>query len=99
MASADTGAVRNESVAVGTTAVRVAPPRSRRLLYIYNTSTGGQKITIQFGDEKAVVAGQGFVLVADNYLADGSNAIYKAWQGSVWAISSAAGGTISVVEI
>lgn len=92
--------VRNDSLSVGTTAVLISPYLAdsiRKGLIITNTSSGGQVITIAKG--KPAVANQGVVLTAF-----GSSYVEAITEGyvpslyDIWAISSAAGGTIAIQE-
>ena len=89
--------VRNDLVSVGATSVRVSFERLRKVIYIKNTSTGGQVITIRL-DSGAAVAGYGVVLGVNETLIDSNTEGYMCYQGEINAIASAAGGQVSVME-
>jgi hypothetical protein len=88
---------RNDAVAVGVTAVEIAPAVDRVALYVRNTSTGAQKITIVCSALKPVV-NYGIVLSPGDVFCDSDSAEYKCWRGQVLAIGDLAGGQVSVFE-
>ena len=92
---------RNEQVAVGTASIIVCDNRNvinkRSVLVIRNTSTGGQNITVSLGNSQAV-ANQGILLHQDETFTDSSETVYECFQGQIAAISSAAGGLLSIFE-
>ena len=96
--------VRNDTISVGATAVEIMGQtnyaRPRRFFYVRNNSTGGQVITLVFGDLQTITANQGIVLVptAAYYEVISFGDAEEVWQSRIWAIASAAGGSISVVE-
>ena len=90
--------IRNEIVAVGTTAVLISNAKSRKNIYFRNCSTGGEVITVQFSNVGVAVANTGYILNPNEYISDsdsGSN--YDAWDGIITAISTG-GGQLTVVE-
>lgn len=92
---------RNASVLVDTTPVVVAeglapPDNFRRVITIINTSTGGQVITIQIGDE--AVAGSGIVLNAGGYYNESQDAGFTPSNARFTAVSDLAGGLLAVQE-
>jgi hypothetical protein len=91
---------RNDTVSVGTTAVRAASPYDdRKVIYIRNISTGGQVITLFFSDSStATASGGGIVLNPNDYIIDSLSESYTPWRGPITAISSAASGTLSIYE-
>jgi len=89
---------RIETVTVGATAIEISEPHPRKVIYIRNTSTAGQVITITFSNSVDAVAGAGFFLSASEYITDSISEGYLPWQGEIRAISSAAGGTLSIFE-
>jgi len=91
-------ATRNQTVSVGVTAVSVAEPRSRKVLYIRNISTGGQQITITQGNITPTSLGGGVVLKAGEQYVDAISEGYVPFDGQVTAISDLAGGSLSVFE-
>lgn len=93
----NTEPTRNESVSVGTSNVLISNSNTRRkVLYFKNTSTAAQIISVSYGD--VAVAGQGFVLQPNEYIIESMSEGYIVFQGTVNAISSAAGGTLAVQE-
>jgi len=89
---------RNQVLTIGTTEVLVSDKKQRKALYLRNTSTVGQIITIAFDNLNAVTAGQGIILSPGEFLTDSNNADYKVWNGEIKAIATAAGATLSVME-
>lgn len=89
---------RNVAVSVGTASVEISPTRDqeeRVLISIVNTSTGGQTISLAFGQEAA--AGSGVVLYPGGFYQE-SRDTNKIVQEQISAISSLAGGTVAVSE-
>jgi hypothetical protein len=91
---------RNEKLTVGTTAIEIALDRNeetpRKLMYLKNTSTGIQKITVSMG--KVAIANEGIVLDVGEIVIDSESEAYVPYQGKISAISSAAGGQLSIFE-
>lgn len=89
---------RNDLVAVSTTSVNIAPFRAtpRTAIYIRNSSTGAQVITLSFGF--TAVANTGIVLRPGESFTDANSESYICWQGTINGISSAADGQVSVYE-
>lgn len=89
----------NAIVAVGVTDVVVSEekPLGRKMYFIQNSSTGGQTITISYGI--AAVANQGVPLAQGQFLYESINERYNPYGGTIHAISSLAGGQLSVVEL
>lgn len=84
---------------VGTSSVEVAPApgnRQRKLIYLRNISTGGQTITISYGRE--AVANAGFVLSPLDTISESIDPAFRPYNDRITAISSAAAGTLSIVE-
>lgn len=92
--------IRNGSVSVGTTAVLLSPylaDRLRKALVITNTSTAAQIIYLSWGSP--AIVGQGIPLVsAGSSWTESIDSAYVPSVQDIWAISSAAGGTISIQE-
>jgi hypothetical protein len=90
---------RNEIISVGATSqviLNTDNPR-RKVLFIRNTSTGGQVITLNFGGTTAV-ANQGVVLqVLDAYIESDDGTSFQCFNGQITAISSAGGGQLSIM--
>lgn len=76
----------------------VSYAQKRKSIYIKNTSTGGQTISVVFSNETPATAGIGFVLGVNESLIDSDSEGYKCWSGKIRAISSAIGGTIAIFE-
>lgn len=94
------GETRNETLTVGTSSVQVSANKNRPLMeFVYrNCSTGGQIISLTFSNVNTAVANQGIVLAAGQSVSDTSLFNHIVWSGTVNAISSAAGGTLSIYE-
>lgn len=93
--------IRNTSINVGTSAVVVSeeqfPPNSQRsVIFLVNTSTGGQTITITPQDE--AVAGKGVPVKAGGFYQDSRDSGYLPTNARITAISDLAGGTLSIHE-
>lgn len=86
--------------AVGTTAVQIlAANTSRKRVMVQNTGTTIIKISLSSTDPTQTVY---HLAIAPGSIADdGKGGVYidEMWQGVVKAISSGAGGTVSVVEL
>lgn len=91
--------VRNATQTIGTDSAEISPEQygtQRTVIFISNNSTGGQTISISLRDEAK--AGEGIVLSPGGYYQDTIDAGYKPSNLRVCAISSAAGGIISIHE-
>lgn len=89
---------RNDTVTVGATEVVISPKRERKAIYIRNTSTAAQVVTIVFDNLNAVVAGQGIILSPGEYITESTNSGYECWNGDIKAIASAADATLAIME-
>lgn len=92
-------AIRNTALTIGTTNVSVAPQLfegQRKAIVITNTSTGGQAITISWGQNAA--AGQGIVLYPAGSWSESLDSAFVPSNLGIFAISSAAAGTIAIHE-
>lgn len=92
---------RNEQITIGTSTVIVSDEKqnsqfTRNSIIIINTSTGGQVITLSIDNE--AVAGRGIQLGVGGSWQDSKDSGYLPTQRQVSAISSLAGGTISLQE-
>ena len=89
-------------VTVGATSIEVLPMTSpRRTRYVLrNMSAGGQVITISHGKNKAAVTNEGVPLYPGEpeYDSD-SGGGYLCFDGAIQAISTAAGGILSIYEV
>jgi hypothetical protein len=85
---------RNEAVTVGAASVLVEVAKFRREIILTNTSTAAQNITISFGTPAQ--AGRGVVLTPYAVYYANPNQDFSVWSGEIFAIASAAGGTLSV---
>lgn len=91
----------NTQQTINATAVEISGERGnrngiRRSIIIINTSTGGQTITIAI--DSPAVANQGIVLSAGGLWSDNADGGYLPTQKQITAISSAAGGLLSIQE-
>lgn len=92
--------VRNSAVAVGTTGVIIAPELiigQRTVLVITNTSTAGQTITIQTG-EQAQSNLAGIILYSGGSWSESVDSAFQPSNLSFWAVSSAASGSVAIQE-
>jgi len=91
--------VRNEIVSVGTSSVLISTKKRRKNIYFRNCSTGGEVITVCFSNYAVAVANTGYILNPSEYISDSDSGInYGAWDGIITAISTGAGGQLTVVE-
>lgn len=91
--------IRNTTLAVGTTPTIVADEQfgtQRSVLFITNTSTAGQTVSLSVGDE--AVAGEGIVLGAGGFYQDSRDAGYRPSNRRVTAVASAADAAIAIHE-
>lgn len=87
------------SVSVDTSNVvvsRLQPIASRVLLILQNVSTGGQKISVSIGQQ--AIADQGIVLSPGGTYEESRSEGFDPTNEDIYAVSSAAGGVLSVVE-
>lgn len=92
--------IRDASASVGTTPVLVAALLQtgvRTALTFINTSTGGQVITIKWGNQ-STATGSGIVLYAGGSWSESYDGYFVPSYLDVWAVSSAAGGTLAIQE-
>jgi hypothetical protein len=95
----ETGISRNELIPVGTSVVTVSREKKRKVIYLRNTSTAGQTITLTFSNNQPAVASAGIVLGTNDFIIDSQSENYRPWWGSITAISSAASGQLSCYEV
>jgi hypothetical protein len=91
--------IRNSAKTIGTTALVVVPTLiagQRSALVIVNTSTGGQAITLSWGTQ--TIALSGIVLYPGGSWSESEDNKFIPSKEQVWAVSSAASGTIAVHE-
>jgi len=84
---------------IGTSSVNISrlQPIAKRVLFsLTNISTGGQVITINFGQD--AVAGQGIVLSAGGFYIESADAGFSPTNEDIYAISSLAGGLLAIQE-
>lgn len=96
--TSETGA---DLVSVGTTSTTIIPTAEnvkRKLYSIRNSSTGAQIITIFPANFIPVVALKGIPLSPGQAYFESNSEGFECWQGQVQAISSAAGGQVSIFE-
>lgn len=90
---------RNEKITVGTSSTLVSEANpNRKLIYIKNTSTGGQTITVCFSDAKPATLNEGIVLSPGQDIIDSDSMGYECYKGTITAISDASGGQLSIYE-
>lgn len=86
--------VRNDTVAVDTASVTVSEPKPRMTWYAKNT--GATTITLNFG--RSAVANTAIVLAPGDAAGESANEGYVPYDGTITAIGSGAGGTLSFFE-
>jgi hypothetical protein len=88
----------SKAVTIGTTSQELSPEcaQERTFMAIVNTSTGGQVISIAFGQE--AVALSGIVLYPGGIYTESREAGFRMNQHNVTGISSLAGGTVAIQE-
>jgi hypothetical protein len=91
--------VRNTTVSVGTssTVIADAQPVQRQDLYIRNSGTGGEIITVHLGFGTAV-ANEGIVLENGQAFTMTEASGYQCYSGVVTCISDTASTTVTVME-
>jgi len=90
--------VRQVAYTVGTTPIQICEELERCFLYFGNeTAAGAEKITIVFGNTPAV-SGVGITLAAGAKFMESDSENYKVFRGKVFAVASAAGQSLAVVE-
>ena len=91
---------RNTKQSIGTTAEVVSlqqeEPNERVVIFITNTSTGGEIINISIDEEAK--AGEGIQLQAGGYYQESKETGFKPTQRQISAICDGAGGEISIHE-
>ena len=91
---------RNATLTVGTAVVVVSDQPNtncfRKYITIENTSTGGQEITLSFGAEAVIGAGE--KIYPGGLHHESVDSGFKPWQERITAISNLAGGTLSIME-
>ena len=80
---------------IGTTSVQVSQKSNKKVIYLRNTSTSSQIITIAFDNINPAVEGVGIILAPGEYINDSSSEGYKAWNGDISAVASAPGAVLS----
>ena len=92
----DYSQARNDQVSVGASSTIIEQENNqRKAIVLRNSSTGGQIISISFG-ELSAVASNGIVLSPGQAFSDADSENYTCWKGRIQAISSAVGGVLSV---
>jgi len=91
--------ISNKTLTVGTDQVEVSPDMTgsqRSFIGITNTSTGGQIISLSFGQEAVSLSGT--VIYPGGKYSESTDAGYKPTNKQITAISNLAGGTIAIQE-
>jgi len=85
------------TVGTSSTVISTEQTYSKRILFsLINISTGGQTISVAFGEE--AVAGQGIVLAPGGSYTESRDPSFNPTNEQINAVSSAAGGTLSTME-
>lgn len=94
--------IRNEQVSVGTSAVNLvfrASPSPRSVFTIRNISAAANRVYLMLSDTQAAstITG-GIILDQGDAYSESNSEGFKAWQGNISAVASAAGATLAVME-
>ena len=87
---------RVDQLTVTTTVLVVSENQKRNGIYLKNVGT--TTISLSFSDNIAATALYGVVLEPGDTVQDFTQLPYRCWDGKITAISSAAGGKLSVYE-
>lgn len=91
------GTSQTDLITINNTSVKIADrDATRKSIYLYNASTGGQTITIVFSNNKQAEALHGVVLGPAVNFIDCDSEGYECWEGQIHAISSAADGKLAI---
>jgi len=88
---------RSEAVAVNNASTRVSEPKARSILYLFNSSTAGQTVTVVLAPKPAEALG-GIVLLPNTGYMESRSEGFEVYAGAINAISSAAAGQLSIME-
>ena len=92
--------IRNAVISVGTTPVEVTPTLiqgQRTAITLVNTSTGGQTISIQMG-EQGSITGAGIILYPAGSWSESLDSAFIPTGLAIWAVASAAGGVLAIQD-
>lgn len=94
---------RNSLISVTTTSRILCDQRfptiPRKVLYVRNSGTAGELVTVHFGKDSAAVLNTGITLKNGESYVESNSEGFECWQGQVSAISDAAGGvSVSLME-
>lgn len=91
---------RNAKLSVTNTSSALVSPyiagETRKVIALTNASTGGQIITLSWGNQ--AVANQGIVLQPGQSWVESIDSFYIPSNQDIWAISSAVGGILAIQE-
>ena len=87
---------RNEIFSATTTSQQISPPKIRNVLFIRNSGTSGELITLTFG-ETIAIANQGIVLSNGQFYVESNSEGFTTWTGPIQIIASAT-TAISIME-
>ena len=86
------------SASVSGTSSVISTAKKRQFIYIYNNSPAAQVINVVFSNSDNATTTTGFQLSVGAAIIDSTSEGYQAWSGRISAISSAAGGTLTIME-
>lgn len=90
---------RQVQLDVGATSVQVCDGNLNAIeKYFYNSSAGGQEITLSFSNQSPAVANVGIVLKAGAAYAASVSEGFRPYNGIVNAIANGAGGKLTIME-
>jgi len=89
---------RNTSQTISTTSTKVLNEQERKFLYIRNSSSGAQIITVVLNDNLPAESLKGIVLSPGQAFVETDSESFKCWRGQVQAISDVAGATLTISE-
>ena len=92
--------IRNSAITIGTTPLLVAPQLmtgQRTAITLINTSTGGQIITLQWG-EQGSIALSGIVLYPSGSWSEAYDGYFIPSGLEVWGVADGAGAKLAIQE-
>lgn len=98
MQTSDRYAAQNATLSVGTTSEQLLPENlARKVLYVRNSGTAGEIITLSLGTPAAVSL-SGLVLANGQNFVQSADSVTECWQGPIQIISDTAATAVSLLE-
>jgi hypothetical protein len=90
---------RNDEVTVGATPILICTERTRQELNLANISAGGQVVKLIIGKQPTAFTGAGGVYLIPTMTYWATSAMgFKPTNKAIWAVASAAGAVVAVLE-